>query len=35
MAAAGMPPTVYRSVNLPGGPESVKAMDQQYAERGY
>jgi len=35
MAAAGMPPTIYRSVNLPGGPASVAAMDQQYAERGF
>ncbi|MCS7062101.1 MAG: sugar isomerase domain-containing protein [Anaerolineae bacterium] len=35
MTAAGMPPTVYRSINLPGGPESVKAVERQYAERGY
>ncbi len=35
MVAAGMPPTVYRSVNLPGGADSVKAVEQQYAERGY
>lgn len=35
MVAAGMPPTVYRSVNLPGGPESVQAMERQYVEQGY
>jgi uncharacterized phosphosugar-binding protein len=35
MVAAGMPPTVYRSVNLPGGTDSVKGVEQQYAERGY
>jgi uncharacterized phosphosugar-binding protein len=35
MCAAGMPPTVYRSVNLPGGTDSVKSVEQQYADRGY
>jgi uncharacterized phosphosugar-binding protein len=35
MTAAGMPPTVYRSVNLPGGTDSVKAVEQQYVEKGY
>jgi uncharacterized phosphosugar-binding protein len=35
MVAAGVVPTIYRSVNLPGGVDSVKAVDQQYIERGY
>lgn len=34
MVAAGVVPTIYRSVNLPGGVDSVKAVEQQYVERG-
>jgi len=34
MVAAGVPPTVYSSVNKPGGPEDVKAVQAAYAERG-
>jgi uncharacterized phosphosugar-binding protein len=33
MAAAGKPPTVYRSVNLPGGAEDVKKTQELYKER--
>ncbi|MCL4506555.1 MAG: sugar isomerase domain-containing protein [Chloroflexi bacterium] len=35
MLAAGMPPTVFRSVNLPGGVDSMKAVEQEYIEKGY
>ena len=35
MCAAGMPPTVFRSVNLPGGVDSVKGVEAQYIEKGY
>jgi uncharacterized phosphosugar-binding protein len=35
MVAAGMPPTVFRSVNLPGGGDMIKAVEQQYVEKGY
>lgn len=34
MAAAGKPPTVYRSVNLPGGPDDVQKTKELYKERG-
>jgi uncharacterized phosphosugar-binding protein len=33
LAAAGNPPTVYRSVNLPGGPDDVKRTQELYKER--
>jgi uncharacterized phosphosugar-binding protein len=35
MLTAGMPPTVFRSVNLPGGPDMMKAVEQEYLEKGY
>lgn len=35
MLAAGMPPTVFRSVNLPGGADMMKAVEQEYIEKGY
>lgn len=35
MVAMGKPPAVYRSVNLPGGPDDVKATQELYAERGF
>ncbi len=35
MVAAGMPPTVFRSVNLPGGGDMIKAVEQEYVEKGY
>lgn len=35
MCAAGTPPTVYRSVNLPGGVDSVKGVEAEYIEKGY
>ncbi|MGQ9524528.1 MAG: sugar isomerase domain-containing protein [Armatimonadota bacterium] len=35
MVAIGKPPAVYRSVNLPGGPDDVKATQDLYAERGF
>ena len=35
MVAAGKPPTVFRSVNLPGGLDSIKAVEQAYLEKGY
>lgn len=31
----GITPTVYRSVNAPGGPEDVKSRQQRYRELGY
>ena len=31
----GIAPTVFRSVNAPGGPEDVKARQERYRERGY
>lgn len=35
MVGVGKPPSVYRSVNLPDGPEDVKMTQEQYAERGF
>lgn len=35
MAAAGKPPTMFRSVNLPGGGDMMKAVEQEYIEKGY
>ena len=35
MTAAGKPPTVFRSVNLPGGTDMMKAVEQEYLEKGY
>lgn len=35
MAAAGIPPTVYMSVNRPGGEEDGRKKAAQYEERGY
>jgi uncharacterized phosphosugar-binding protein len=35
MAAAGTPPSVYMSVNRPGGPEFNEKAKEQYEERGY
>jgi uncharacterized phosphosugar-binding protein len=30
----GIAPSVYRSVNLPGGPDDVAAVQKQYSEKG-
>lgn len=35
LVAMGLEPAVYRSVNLPGGPEDVRATEELYAGRGY
>jgi len=35
MAAAGIPPTVYMSVNLPGGEDDLRKKTAQYEERGF
>lgn len=35
MIEKGLYPSVYRSVNYPGGPEEVKKTDERYAELGY
>lgn len=35
MVAAGRPPTVFRSVNLPGGADMMKTVEQEYIEKGY
>lgn len=31
----GIEPSIYRSVNLPGGPEDVRETEAKYAERGF
>ncbi|MBO4392341.1 MAG: sugar isomerase domain-containing protein [Clostridia bacterium] len=35
LLAKGISPSVYKSVNFPGGPEEVKRIDERYAELGY
>lgn len=35
LLASGITPTVYKSVNAPGGPEDVKARGERYREKGY
>jgi uncharacterized phosphosugar-binding protein len=35
LLARGITPTVFRSVNAPGGPEDVKARTERYREKGY
>lgn len=35
LLANGITPTVYKSVNAPGGPEDVKARQERYKEKGY
>jgi len=35
LIANGIVPTVFRSVNAPGGPEDVKARHERYREKGY
>lgn len=35
LIANGITPTVYKSVNAPGGPEDVKAREARYREKGY
>jgi uncharacterized phosphosugar-binding protein len=35
LLAKGITPTVYRSVNAPGGPEDVNARNEKYREKGY
>lgn len=35
LLANGITPTVYKSVNAPGGPEDVKAREASYREKGY
>jgi len=35
LLAKGITPTVYRSVNAPGGPEDVQARNQKYKEQGH
>jgi len=35
LLAAGITPTVYKSVNAPGGPEDVQARQERYKEKGY
>jgi uncharacterized phosphosugar-binding protein len=35
LLAAGIQPTVYRSVNFPGGPEDVAKCNKRYEELGY
>lgn len=35
LLAKGISPTVYKSVNAPGGPEDVQARQQRYKEQGY
>ena len=35
LAEMGIAPAVYSSVNLPGGPEDVRATEELYASRGY
>jgi len=35
LLANGIQPTVFKSVNAPGGPEDVKARGERYKEKGY
>jgi len=35
LLASGITPTVFKSVNAPGGPEDVKARAERYREKGY
>jgi len=35
LLANGITPTVFKSVNAPGGPEDVKARGERYKEKGY
>jgi uncharacterized phosphosugar-binding protein len=35
LLANGITPTVFKSVNAPGGPEDVKARGERYREKGY
>lgn len=35
MLQQGLEPSVYSSVNLPGGPENVRATEESYVEKGY
>lgn len=35
LLAKGITPTVYKSVNAPGGPEDVVARNERYKEKGY
>ncbi len=35
LLAKGISPSVYKSVNFPGGPEEVKRIDERYTELGY
>lgn len=35
LLADGLVPTVYRSVNAPGGPEDVRAREERYKQKGY
>lgn len=35
LLAKGITPTVFKSVNAPGGPEDVKARGERYKEKGY
>ncbi len=35
LLADGITPTVFKSVNAPGGPEDVKARVERYREKGY